>query len=341
MTRHSQIAVLIASLLASSGTLSLAGQNMPKSHAQVMFDLPARCQLGQTCWVANYVDVDPSPAAKDFHCQARTYDGHDGVDVAIRDRRVMEQGVSVLAAAPGIVRRIRDGVEDVGLANPASREAIAGRECGNGVVIDHGNGWETQYCHLKQRSVRVTVGQQVEPGEELGLIGLSGKTEFPHVHFTVRHAGHVVDPFTGRSNAAGCGSKGQALWRDPNVSYEDVALYHMGFSAGEPQIDAVRAGKAEAERLPADSPTLVLWVEIFGVQATDWLGFRITGPDGHILLEHERQIARTQARHFAYAGLRRPSRQWPAGLYRGEVQFRRARGDNRLTRRHTNAVQVP
>lgn len=84
----------------------------------------------------------------------------------------MEQGVSVLSAAPGIVRRVRDGVKDVALKTPASREAMTGRECGNGVLIDHGDGWETQYCHLKLRSVRVTVGQQIERGDELGLIGL-------------------------------------------------------------------------------------------------------------------------------------------------------------------------
>ena len=39
-------------------------------------DLPAECILGETCWVANYVDVDPADAALDFHCNPRTYNGH-------------------------------------------------------------------------------------------------------------------------------------------------------------------------------------------------------------------------------------------------------------------------
>jgi hypothetical protein len=68
--------------------------------------LPLDCRLGETCWVANYVDVDPSGAAKDFRCGPRTYDGHDGVDFAIRDQGVMAQGVTVLASAPGTIRSV-------------------------------------------------------------------------------------------------------------------------------------------------------------------------------------------------------------------------------------------
>jgi len=294
----------------------MADENSSRRHDKISFDLPAKCRLGETCWVANYVDVDPSLAAKDWHCEARTYDGHDGVDIAIRDRRVMEQGVSVLSAAPGIVRRVRDGVEDVGLTTAASWAAIVGRECGNGVLITHDEGWETQYCHLKQRSIRVKVGQSVLRGDELGLIGLSGKTEFPHLHFTARHTGQVIDPFTGRSNTAGCHIRGQALWRDPAVTYEEVALYNAGFSATEPQADAIRNGYPDATTVPSNSDMLVLWVDMFGVQADDRLRFRITAPDGKVLLDREERIDRTQLRRFAFSGLRRRADPWPPGLYR-------------------------
>src|SRR5213594_4238893 len=58
--------------------------------------LPLLCTLGETCWVANYVDVDPTEAAHDFRCKGRTYNGHDGTDFAIRDRGVMERGVTVV-----------------------------------------------------------------------------------------------------------------------------------------------------------------------------------------------------------------------------------------------------
>src|SRR6266511_4821866 len=159
-------------------------------------DLPLVCRLGETCWVANYVDVDPTEAARDFRCKGRTYNTHDGTDFAIRDRGVMEQGVPVVASAPGIVRRVRDGVEDAALTDQASRTRIAGRECGNGVVLEHDGGWQTQYCHLRRGSIQVRVGERVERGSRLGMVGLSGKTEFPHVQLTVRRNGQVIDPFT-------------------------------------------------------------------------------------------------------------------------------------------------
>ena len=137
MSRSLHILTLFVAVLTLPSRL-LANQTISSLPDPIALDLPAQCQLGETCWVVNYVDVDPSVAAKDFQCHARTFDGHDGVDLALRDRGVMEHGVPVIAVAPGMVRRVRDGVADVGLSSAAPREAIAGRECGNGVVIDQG-----------------------------------------------------------------------------------------------------------------------------------------------------------------------------------------------------------
>src|SRR5690349_163151 len=92
-------------------------------------DLPLVCRLTETCWVANYVDVDPTQAVRDFRCGARTYDGHDGTDFAIRDREAMERGVTVIASASGTVRRVRDGVDDVSLADQSPQTRVSGREC--------------------------------------------------------------------------------------------------------------------------------------------------------------------------------------------------------------------
>ena len=185
-------------------------------------------------------------------------------------------------------------------------------------MIDHGQGWETQYCHLQQHSIRVIIGQRVERGSELGLIGLSGKTEFSHVHLTVRHDGQVINPFTGRPREVGCGAQWHTLWRD---HVRDVALYHAGLSAAEPQADAIRNGHLTAETLSPESAGLVLWVDIFGVQAEDHLRFRITAPDGRIILDRALRIARTQARRLMFAGLRRQSRRVPSGTYHGALHL--------------------
>jgi Peptidase family M23 len=287
--------------------------------------LPLVCRLGETCWVANYVDVDPTEVAHDFRCNGRTYDAHDGTDFAIRDRGVMEQGMPVVASASGIVRRVRDEVEDRALTDEASTRAVAGRECGNGVVLEHDGGWQTQYCHLRRGSIRVRAGEPVERGSPLGLVGLSGKTEFPHVHLTVRRNGQVIDPFTGRFQNAGCGGQEKPLWQaGAHVSYEEVALYNAGFWDGQPDVEAVRSGRVQDGSLPPTAPALVLWVDIFGVRAGDRVRFRITGPDGQVILDKEDPVGRTQARRFIFAGQRLRAKAWASGSYHGQVTLTRA-----------------
>ncbi|MBM4132885.1 MAG: M23 family metallopeptidase [Nitrospira sp.] len=286
--------------------------------------LPLVCAIGQTCWVANYVDVDPSVEARDFRCNRRTYDGHDGTDFAIRDLAVMAQGVPVVASAPGLVKNVRDGMQDVALTDEASRKRIAGRECGNGVVIDHEGNWQTQYCHLKEGSIKVKAGDKVERGGQLGLVGLSGKTEFPHVHLTVRKDGKAIDPFTDRPMIAGCGKDGKPLWRaDQRIEYEPVSLYNVGFATGKPDSEAIRSGKREEGPLAATSPALVLWVDMLGVVAGDRVQFRIMGPDGKPMLEQENSVDRTQARRFVFVGKKVTASTWPTGTYTGQVTLTR------------------
>ncbi|HEV8540318.1 MAG TPA: M23 family metallopeptidase [Nitrospiraceae bacterium] len=303
--------------------------------------LPLACAIGETCWVANYVDVDPSGAARDFQCRRRTYDTHDGMDFAIRDLGVMAQGVPVIASASGVVKQVRDGMEDVGISDEASKVRVAGRECGNGVVIGHDGGWETQYCHMRKGSIQIKAGDRVEAGNPIGLVGLSGKTEFPHVHLTVRRNGEAMDPFTGQPMKAGCGISGKPLWRmDKPVLYEEVALYNVGFSTAKPNIDTIRSGTREDGPLPATAPSLILWVDIFGVEVGDRINLRVIGPIGRPVVEHEDRVKQTQARRFVFAGTKRMTSAWPAGDYRGEITLTRKVDGQDMKRSITRTMTI-
>lgn len=67
-------------------------------------------------------------------------------------------------------------------------------ECGNMIAIDHGGGMSTVYCHLSQ--MFVGVGQDVEGGQAIGAVGMSGDATGPHLHFEVMENAHPVDPIS-------------------------------------------------------------------------------------------------------------------------------------------------
>lgn len=61
------------------------------------------------------------------------------------------------------------------------------------VRIDHGNGFETVYGHMSR--VDVGYGQRVSQGQVIGIMGSTGRSTGPHVHFTVNYHGVAQDPF--------------------------------------------------------------------------------------------------------------------------------------------------
>lgn len=280
---------------------------------------PIDCVLGDTCYIQQFVDTDPGPEARDFTCGPLSYDGHKGTDFALPTLADMQQGVAVLAAAKGRVRGLRDGMPDTGLT-PKTEAQITGRDCGNGVVLDHGNGWETQYCHLQQGSVAVAQDQMVEAGTPLGRVGLSGRTEFPHLHLSVRHDGQVVDPFHPLANDT-CTQDAAlpGLWDSP-LPYQPGGLLTLGFATAVPDYDAVKAGTASVQPT-RDSPALVLFVYGFGARPGDQLDMAIEGPEGQFF-DNTQTLDRQQAQYMRAAG-RRTDQGLTPGLYTGQVSLRR------------------
>lgn len=63
---------------------------------------------------------------------------------------------------------------------------------GNVVYINHGDGVVTGYFHLTQATV--TAGDTVERGQQIGIVGATGRVTGPHLHWSARYGEHTVDP---------------------------------------------------------------------------------------------------------------------------------------------------
>jgi len=183
--RKAQARLKVKALSTLAFLLTAAPLLAPAQAGAFTLSLPVDCTLNETCFIQQFTDRDPSPKATDYTCGPLSYDGHKGTDFAVPTLRDMENGVTVLAASPGTIRATRDGMPDIA-SNAPNAPDITNQDCGNAVVITHAGGWETQYCHLKRGSVVVTRGQTVSAGTPVGQIGLSGNTEFPHLHLSPR-----------------------------------------------------------------------------------------------------------------------------------------------------------
>lgn len=295
-------------------TLSLAS---PVDASDFSLAFPLDCTLGQDCYIQQYPDADPTDGARDYTCGALVYDGHKGTDIALPSLAALQAGVVVRAAASGIVRGIRNSVPDVLFGTPGGPD-IDGLDCGNGLVLDHGDGWETQYCHMRLGSVSVQTGQMVETGDPLGLVGISGRTQFPHLHISVRHDGQVVDPFV-PDGAVGCGvPTTDSLWLE-TPPYHPGGWITAGVAEGVPDYDAIKAGTAHTT-VSGTPDALVIWGFGYGTLAGDVVAIEIAAPS-RIIHYREVVLERPQAQMFRASGLRKPSNGWEPGAYRGSVSL--------------------
>jgi murein DD-endopeptidase MepM/ murein hydrolase activator NlpD len=305
------------------------------------FSLPIACELGKTCFVQSYVDLDPGPGAKDFACGSATYNTHTGTDIRLRSAVAAEAGVAVLAGAPGTVLRVRDELADSRITSEAAAKAITDLGCGNATVIDHGGGWTTAYCHMKRGSLVVKPGDKVNRGQKLGSVGYSGLAEFAHVHFEVRKDGKLVDPFADPAAPGSCPSDPAAavgLW-------DKAAADLLGYASGEiitaeltgavPNLDALEDDDRGVP-LTAKSAALVLLTRAVNLRTGDRMQLSIRGPGGFAADSTTEPLDRNKATFTRYTGKPLKQSSWPPGSYEGVVKV--IRGDRVISERKSTAV---
>jgi len=224
LTTEAERAAIQAEVERNIARLTAEGRLSMSSTQTVSFEWPLRAAANLTDYgyhgVSGFMDHNPATnALLDYMCGDRTYDlsagyNHRGTDFFTYPfpwLKMDSSQVEIVAAAAGTLVFKRDGGYD--------RQCEMTGALSNAVVIQHADGTIAWYLHMKEGSVTTKpVGATIALGEYLGVVGSSGSSTGPHLHFEVRPASGdgSIDPFTGPCNAA------PSLWAEQPPYYDAV-----------------------------------------------------------------------------------------------------------------------
>jgi murein DD-endopeptidase len=154
------------------------GPSNTSVHRRALIPVNGRAYISQRFaidWVEAYPD-------------GKTYQG-DPAD----NKNYRAYGHEIHAVADGTVTETKDGIPQntpgaKSLAVPVTLETIGG----NHVIMDIGNGLYAFYAHMQPGSLRVKVGDKVKAGQVLGLLGNTGNSSEPHLHFDICNASSML-----------------------------------------------------------------------------------------------------------------------------------------------------
>jgi len=276
--------MLLASLAACDSGHAPSGPSAdrdgPAATPPVLFASPIDAAPYLTVFYGAYVDQAGDGGRRDYACGAKTYDGHRGTDLLLKNFTVQDSGVGVAAAAAGRVTHVEDGFAD--------RSTTAGLGgFGNHVVVEHAPRLATVYAHLRRGSIAVAEGDEVSAGSPLGLVGSSGNSNWPHLHFEVRDVGSSVDPFVGPCNVE------PGRWLE-QADYQDSVMV----LDGDITLDGLSSLRALLERpesagaLRGDEAAVAIWVQLLNAPRTA-VRFDVTDPVGRLHASVEQDFGGT------------------------------------------------
>jgi len=120
-----------------------------------------------------------------------------------------QYGREIIAVADGFIETAKDGMPDIPAGKSPELKTIDDA-AGNYIIQDIGGGFYALYAHLQPGSLKVKNGDAVTKGQAIALLGNSGNTTGPHLHFHVIHGKlplgsdgvpYVIDSFTVRGTA--------------------------------------------------------------------------------------------------------------------------------------------
>ena len=247
----------------------------------------------------------------DYQCGTFTTDGengnHTGTDIVLWPfgwQQMDRNQAQVIAAAAGEIIEKIDGQYD----RNCPFRFVTGR--GNAVFVRHDDGNTALYLNLKQGSLTdKLVGARVEQGEYLGIVGSSGNSFYPHLHFELRSpSGAIIDPFTGPCNP------GESYWEEQRP-YLESGVNLLSTSLQRPNFNNLcdPADYTIQETFAAGDS---LYFIAFARQTKSGqpIRMRVLRPDSTALTDRSRSIDRNSTRAYFVHAVTLPESA-PSGTY--------------------------
>ncbi len=228
-------------------------QNIDKSKSHPKFTTPVKQKEGTMdpgyYSITGYFDHNElyPDFLSDYYCEDLTYDlstgyNHEGTDYFLWPfpwKKMVNNEVEITAAAPGIIFHKQDGFFD--------QSCGENTETWNGIGILHEDGSTSWYIHLKKNSLtEKPIDMPVEQGEYLGIVGSSGKSYAPHLHFEVYNSDdQLIDPFEGP-----CNNTITESWWQNQEAYKQSALNRIATNNQLPEFP-----DCPGEEIPNESNT--------------------------------------------------------------------------------------
>lgn len=236
--------------------------------------------------IYSFVDQDENypDSLLDYACGERTYDtesglNHNGIDygsLALPWLTMEQDGLIAVAAADGEIVDRHDGEFDQHCAFDDT--AVANR-----IVLQHADGSISVYAHFKAGTVTPReLGDWVEAGDYLGVVGSSGFSTGPHLHLGVRDAmDNLIEPHAGECNALNLDT-----WWEEQEAYESKRLGLI--ATHDQQIEYPDCPQPEVphfENQFAPGDTIYLSAFLRDFTGTDTLGVEVYNEQGQLVIQ--------------------------------------------------------
>ena len=274
--------------------------------------------------ISNYVDQNLAypNQLKDYNCGTRTYDlasgyNHKGTDIFLWPfpwQKMQLNQVKVIAAAPGILLAKHDGNSDQNCA-------FCTTACQwNAVYVMHADNSVAWYGHLKKNSLTTkAVGETVVTGEFLGIVGSSGNSTGPHLHFEIYTNNtytQLVDPWQGPCNAM----NNEGWWANQQP-YEVPTLLSIMTHSAPPAMTDCPAGENPNTAINfASGSRVYLGTYYRDQQAGKQAIHQIFYPNGSVYFSFTHNLTQNFSASYWYHTLNLPANA-PKGMWRYQVSY--------------------